>query len=161
MAVVTGTLGATLYVAATPLVDVYAAADAIDDFQSLSYTQVGLVENLGEFGRQSELVTFVDISAARTLKIRGPYNDGQMQMTLGADLSDAGQLVLFNAANAIDQFTYPFKIVVVGTNNYFDGIFFGAKVFSFRIQMGAANSIFRALVTLEVNTQVFVGDATT
>ena len=154
-----GTLGATLYVAAIPLVDVFTAADNITDFHSLMYTQVGLVENLGEFGRQSELVTFVDISSARTLKIRGPYNDGQMQMTMAYDLSDAGQTILFDAANAINQATYPFKIVLVGVNAYFDTIYFGAKVFSYRIQAGAANSVLRALCTLEVNTQVFVGDS--
>jgi hypothetical protein len=159
MSAVTGTLGATLYVAAIALVDVFAAADNISDFQSLSYTQVGLVENLGQFGRKSELVTFVDISSARTLKIRGPYNDGQMQMTVGMDISDAGQSILFTAANTIDQLTYPFKIALVGTNAYFDTVYFGAKVFSFEVQAGAANSVLRALVSLEVNTQVYIGDA--
>ncbi len=159
MAVPTGTLGATLYTSATPLTAAVVASGTITDFQSLVYVNVGLCENLGEFGRQSELVTFVDIASARTYKIRGPFNDGQMQMTVGSDLSDAGQLLLFTYANAIDQFTYPFKVSVVGTNNYFDTIYFGAKVFSFRFQPGAANSIFRALVQLEVNTQVFIGDA--
>ena len=155
----TGTLGATLSVSATPLVDVFASADAITDFQSLMYVTVGLVENLGEFGRQYELVTFVSISDARTLKLKGPYNDGQMQMTVAYDLSDAGQTVLFDAVNTVDQNTYPFKIVFVGTNAYFDTIYFGAKVMSYRIQAGAANSVLRALVSLEVNTQVFIGDA--
>ena len=154
----TGTLGATLSVSATPLVDVFASADNISDFQLLVYVAVGLVENLGEFGRTYQLVTFVSISDARTLKLKGPYDDGTMQMTVAYDLSDAGQTILFNAVNTVDQNTYPFKIVFVGTNAYFDTVYFGAKIMSYRIQAGAANSVLRALVQLDVNTQVYAGD---
>ena len=153
----TGTLGATISVSATPLVDVYASAAMISQFQALTYVAIGLVENLGEFGRQFELVTFVSISDARTLKLKGPYNDGQLQMTVAYDLSDAGQTVLSGAVNTVDQNTYPFKVVFVGASTYFDHIYFGGKIMSYRIQAGAANSVLRALVAIEVNTQVFVG----
>lgn len=151
----TGTLGAQLFIAAAPLASIVGLS--ITSFQSLTYTAVGFVENLGEFGRQFEKVTFQAVNDARTLKLKGPYDDGSMQLTVGADISDAGQAILFSAGNAVDQNTYPIKVTVVGADVYNDVIYFGGKVMSFRFQAGAANSVFRALVAMEVNTQVFVG----
>jgi hypothetical protein len=153
----TGTLGAQLSVGASPLVTVTGLT--ITSFQGLGYTAVGFVENLGEFGRQFETVKFVSVNDARTLKLKGPYDDGTMQMTVGSDLFDAGQQILFNAGTALDQNTYPFQLILVGASAYWDTIYFGGKVMSFRFQAGAANSVFRGLVNLEVNTEVFVGDS--
>jgi hypothetical protein len=154
---VTGTLGATLGVSATPLASIIGLSIASFQPPAASYTTVGFVENLGEFGRQFEKVTFVSISDARTLKLKGPYDDGTLQLGLGADISDAGQAILFSASQAVDQNTYPMQIILVGASVYDNYIYFGGKIMSFRFNAGAANAVFRATVSIEVNTAVFVG----
>lgn len=155
---VTGTLGARLFTSATPLTNIDGAADAIGDFQGLTIaTECGLIENFGELGRQFETVTFVSVGEGRTRKLKGPYNDGQMQFTLGLDLSDAGQAALKAYAEASNQNTYPFKITLVGADASYDTIYFGAIVTAFRTQMGAANAVVKAMLTLEVNTTIFTG----
>lgn len=155
---VTGTLGARLYTSATPLSNIDGAADAIGDFQGLTIaTECGLIENFGELGRQFETVTFVSVGEGRTRKLKGPYNDGQMQLTLGLDLSDAGQAALKSYADASNQNTYPFKITLVGADASYDTIYFGAIVTAFRTQMGAANAVVKAMLTLEINTTIFTG----
>lgn len=154
----TGTLGARLFASATPLVDVNTAADAIADFQGLTIaTEVGLIDNFGELGRVFDSVTFQAVADGRTYKLKGGYNEGNIQLTLGQDLSDAGQALLKSYGNATDQNTYPFKITIVGADASFDTLYFGAKVMSFRSQMGAANAVIRAMVTLEINTPIFTG----
>lgn len=154
----TGTLGARLYTSATPLTDVEAAADAIGDFQGLTIaTEIGLIENFGEFGRQFDAVTFQAVKDGRTYKLKGGYNEGNIQLTLGQDLSDSGQAALKAYAEATNQNTYPFKITLVGADASYDTIYFGAKVMSFRTQMGAANAVIKAMVTLEINTPIYTG----
>lgn len=153
----TGALGARLYTSATPLTDVAGAADAIGDFQGLTIaTEIGLIENIGELGRVFETVTFQELATGRAFKLKGPYNDGQLQITVGQDLTDAGQAALKSYV-ASDQNTYPFKMTLVGADASYDTIYFGAKVMSFRTQLGAANAVIRAMVTLEINTPIFTG----
>lgn len=154
----TGTLGARLYTSATPLTDVEGAADAIGDFQGLTIaTEIGLIENFGEFGRVFDPVTFQAVADGRTYKLKGGYNEGNIQLTLGQDLSDAGQAALKSYAEATNQNTYPFKVTLVGADASYDTIYFGAKVMSFRTQMGAANAVVKAMVTLEINTPIYTG----
>lgn len=158
MAAPTGTLGAKLYTSATPLTDIAGSADAIGDFQGLTIaTEVALITNFGEFGRVFQNVEFQSVGEGRTYKLKGGYNDGQIQLGLGQDLSDAGQAALKAYADASDQNTYPFKIVLVGADASYDTIYFGAKVMSFRTQMGGLNDTIRSMVTLEINTTIFTG----
>ncbi len=156
----TGTLGSKLYVATDPLVDIYASADNVSDFQMLTITnEVGLVENLGQFSRVFTLVTFNSIGDGRTLKLKGPFNDGNMALAVGMDLSDPGQAILFAAAKSTTQDTFPFKLTLNGANAYFDTVYFGALVMSYQIVGGTASNVLMANVSLEVNTEVFVSDS--
>lgn len=155
-----GTLGARLYASATALVNIEAAADAIGDFTGLTIaTEVGLIENFGEFGRVFAPVNFQAVSDGRMYKLKGGFDDGNIQLTVGQDISDAGQALLKSYGEASNQNTYPFKITLVGADANFDTIYFGAKVMSYRTQMGSVNSVIKALVTLDINTPIFTGAA--
>ena len=153
----TGVLGARLYTSATPLADVEAGADAIGDFQALTITtEVGLVESFTEVGKVYDVVPFVPISSGRTHKLKGPYNSGQFTVTVAQDLTDAGQAALLSYVVG-DQNTDPFKLTYVGADANYDTHYFGAKVMSFRTILGAANSVMRATIVLEINTDPFIG----
>lgn len=152
----TGVLGARLYVGDTPLANIEAAADALADFTALTVaTEVGLIENLGNFGKVFNKVTFMAIADGRTYKLKGGYDQGSLQMTVGSDLSDAGQFLMYTYGTAADQNTYPFKIVLVGVDAGFDTVYFGGKVFSYQQQLGSADTIIKALITIEINTPIF------
>jgi hypothetical protein len=154
----TGVLGARLYVGPTALVDIESAADAIADFTALTVaTEVGLIENLGEFGKVFDKVTFQAIADGRTYKFKGGYDQGSMQLTVASDMTDAGQALLFAYGTAADQATYPFKITLVGVDASFDTYYFGGKVFSYRQQLGSVNTIIKATVSIEINTPIFIG----
>ena len=69
---VTGALGARMYTSATPLTNLTTASDAISDFQGLTIaTEIGLIENFGEFGKQFDLVTFQAVADGSTYKLKG------------------------------------------------------------------------------------------
>lgn len=156
----TGVLGARVYVGATALSNIEAAADAIADFTALSAgLEIGLIENIGEFGKVFDLVTFQAVADGRTYKLKGGYNPGSLQMTVASDLTDAGQALLFAYGNAGDQNNYPFKVVLNGVDANFDTVYFGAKVFSYRQQLGSVNNIIRATISIEINTPIYIGAA--
>ena len=158
MATLAGTLGARLYISDTALTDIETAADAITDFQGYTYdNEIGLIENVGEFGKVFDLVTFQAVKDGRTYKLKGGFNEGNLQLTVAQDLSDDGQSALYSYGTAANQNTYPMKITLVGADASFDTIYFGGKVMSYRTQMGSVNSVVRALVTIEVNTPTFIG----
>lgn len=74
-----------------------------------SYTEVGEVASLGEFGRTYAEVTWTPINSRGVQKFKGSYNDGSMAVGLGRDINDAGQAAMKTALD-IDA-DYNFKVV--------------------------------------------------
>jgi hypothetical protein len=103
-------------------------------YAALSYTSIGEVTNFGEFGRVYQLVTHNPVSSRGTQKFKGSYNEGTMNLQLGLDTDDAGQ-VLAKTASTSDSLYY-----------------FQAMVMSFNVNLGEVNSITSAACTLEVTT---------
>ena len=155
---ITGVLGTRLFVGGVALVNIDAAASTLADFTALSTTvEVGLIENLGEFGRVYQLVPFQSIATGRTYKLRGGFDDGAMQLTVGQDLTDAGQALLYQYGTTSDQATYPFRVLLNGADPTVEEYFFGAKVMSFKTVLGPVNSVLKATIDLQINTPIYVG----
>jgi hypothetical protein len=151
-----GTLGTRLYVGDTALVDIEAAADALADFTGLTTAvEVGLIESIGDFGKMFDLVTFQAIADGRTYKFKGGFNAGAIDIVVAADLADAGQLMLYTYGNAADQNTYPFKMVLNGATAAYDTLYFGGKVFSYRITPSSVNNVMKANIKIEINTNIY------
>jgi len=73
-----------------------------------AFTEIKGASNLGTVGDKAELVTLDEIGTARTRKAKGVRNAGSMQVVIGLDAADAGQLALL-AAEASDD-TYMIKV---------------------------------------------------
>jgi hypothetical protein len=153
-----GTLGTRLYIGDTPLANIEAAADAIADFTSLTTAaEIGLIENMGEFGKVFDLVTFQAIATGRMYKFKGGYNQGALDLVMASDVTDVGQALLYAYGNAQDQNTYPMKMVLNGADPAFDTVYFGVKIFSYRIVAGSVNNVMKANCKMEINTDVYIG----
>jgi hypothetical protein len=115
-------------------------------YAALSYTSIGEVTNFGEFGRVYQLVTHNPVSSRGTQKFKGSYNEGTMNLQLGLDTDDAGQ-VLAKTASTSDSL-YALKVTASSGDVYY----FQAMVMSFNVNLGEVNSITSAACTLEVTT---------
>src|SRR5262245_54719361 len=104
---ITGTRGVRLFMSTAPIAD---TIDTEVEFFTTTYTEIGLVETIGEFGRQFEVVSFQGLFDGRTLKLKGGFNDGTLEVGLGQDLSDAGQELLKEASEDPSQDNYGFRI---------------------------------------------------
>ncbi len=114
-------------------------------FAALTYTTIGEVTDLGEFGREYALVTHMPVASRGVVKKKGSYNAGAMTLALGLDNDDAGQALLKTASNS--DALYSFKVALQGGDIYY----FQASVMSFKTAVGGVDTITNATVTLELN----------
>lgn len=77
-------------------------------FASQTWTKVGRVENLGQFGDAASEITFDSITENRQLRLKGTRSGGSMDVVVGLDEDDAGQLALIAAEKT--DFDYAVRV---------------------------------------------------
>jgi len=155
---VNGTLGSKLFITDAAIAS---TIDSEAEFSAQSWTEVGLVESFGDFGRQFEMANFVAVADGRTYKFKASYNEGAFDFALGQDLSDSGQAIMKTAAELTDQSNYGFRIEFNDAPSTVGGpttVFFRGLAMSFRTSMGAVNSIVKANARVEVNSPIITVD---
>jgi len=120
----------------------------ISGFEALTFTEIGEVSDLGEFGREYNEVTFNPLGNRRTVKRKGSYNDGSVSMTVARVPGDAGQTALTSALDY--DGSGPFRVVLQdGTSLYFE-----AQVMSYTTNVGSVDQITTASVTLGITNDI-------
>lgn len=140
--------GATLHIGPAN-----AEATEVADYEALTYTKVGKIEDLGEFGDTAGTTTFTGLEDRRVRKFKTTFDAGTMQLTLGRDPEDEGQIAM-KAALKVDS-DYAFKI------QFSDGgvAYLRGMVSAFTTQVGNAENVVRAAATIEVNSEVLEAEA--
>lgn len=122
-------------------------------YEALSYTLIGEVENMSEFGDATREVTFTALSDRRVRKFKGSRDAGTLQLTMGNDESDSGQAALVTAETSDDE--YAFKVEGPDDSGTTPTIYyFRAKVMSARIVPGDVETIFRLRSDLGINSAI-------
>ena len=133
-----------------------AASDTLAEFQALTYTDIGLVESLGEFGDDASIVTFAAIGDGRVRKSKGARDAGTMTITCAHDPHDAGQIAV-EVAEATNN-KYAFRIVLpdAPTDSYTDSrIYFRALVASKRKNIGNNDNVVRNTYNCAIDSQLY------
>jgi hypothetical protein len=117
-------------------------------YNALTYTAVGEITDLGEFGTEYNMVSFTALGNRRVRKFKGSYNNGALALQMGRDTSDAGQTALRNAL-ASDN-SYSFKVTLQnGLKLYFTG-----KVMSYKTNVGNVDQVTAAATSIEVDSDI-------
>lgn len=144
---VTTSLGTILSISA----GVPATQDAAG-YAALTYTVVGEVTSVGEYGANFQEVTHTPLNTGVTQKFKGAKDNGSAQLSIGRDPDDAGQALLRTAA-ASRNAKYAFRVQIgdaaVGGTQYFQ-----ARVMSYTTNVNDANSVTGATATLGITTDV-------
>lgn len=115
-------------------------------YAALTFVTIGEVTDLGEFGREYNLITHNPLATRGTQKLKGSFNEGTMSVQLGLDTDDAGQ-ILAKAASLSDS-AYSFK----ATTQNGDVYYFRAMVMSFKVGGLTVDNVTAATMTLEITT---------
>lgn len=115
---------------------------------------VGEITDMGEFGREYNLVTHNPIGNRRTVKRKGSYNDGALPLTLGRiPGTDTGQALLRTAVD--DDASYSVRVTLQ------DGaiLYFTVQVMSYTANVGTVDQITQAASNLEIDNDIIEVDA--
>lgn len=118
----------------------------IAGYAALTFTPIGEITDFGEFGREYNLVTHNPVGSRGTQKFKGSFNEGTMDLELGLDTDDAGQILAKTAVD--DDANYAFKLTLQNGDIYY----FQAQVMSFKIGVAGVDDITSASISLELTT---------
>ena len=128
----------------------------LSDYSALSYVGVGEIETLGNFGDKSSSVNFVALADARTRKLKGPRDAGDLTVTVGDDPNDAGQLAMIAAELSPGDFCFCVTLndqITPSTGSPSKHYFYG-KVGSKELATGAAANIVKRNFAIWVNSPI-------
>lgn len=118
-------------------------------FEALTdWILVGEIADAGEYGRVYNMVSWNSYSARRTVKRKGSYNDGTLNLQLGRLPNDAGQQVLLQYLD-LDESLSIKVILQDGTIQYFS-----CQVFSYTSNLGNLDQITQAACQLEIDNDI-------
>jgi tail tube protein len=140
---------------------VSSATDTLMEFQQITaWTEISLVENMGELGDESAAVSGAAIGDSRIRKAKGARDAGTLALVCFHDPDDAGQLAVEDAEAT--NLNYAFKIVLAdapsGETNSI--LYFRGLVMSQRLNVGTNDNIMRRNFNIAVNSPVIVNPAT-
>lgn len=137
-----------------------AEANSIAQFNALAWTEIGLVESVGEFGDQSNEVTFAAIGDARMRRSKGARDAGTMTITCAHDPLDVGQGAVEDAEATNDNFAFRVILPDAPTAQYDDTIiYFRGLVMSKRKNVGTNDTIVRNVYNVGINSELFTDEA--
>ena len=126
--------------------------ETFDDagYAALTYTAVGEVGDLGEFGGTREVVTFTPVDTGIVAKRPGSIDYGQMSLQIARDAEDVGQIALQSAFDGAEAGNlHSFELV----DRNGDTLFFTGIVSSFTYSAGSANTMFGGSCTIDLTSK--------
>lgn len=136
--------------------------DTLAEFEAVTvWTEIGLVEDGGEYGDESTLVTGAALGDARVRKAKGARDAGTISLIVFHDPTDAGQAAMEVAEQSNDNFV--FKVDrndgPAGYSNTIE--YFRGLVSSQRNRIGTNDNIQRVTYNIAVNSEIFQNPAST
>lgn len=122
-------------------------------FEAVTWQEIGEVTDLGEFGREYNLVTHNALNNRRTIKRKGAYNDGAVTLQYAYQRQLQGQIDLQAALDSDES--APIKVVLSDDTH----LYFTAQVMSAPINVGSVDQITSASTSLEIDNDILVEDA--
>ena len=131
------------------------------EYEADSWTEVGEVEDHGEFGDEAEEITFTALSDRRVRKFKGSFNAGSLTCMCGSDGTDSGQAAMI-AAFATDD-DYNFRVILndpVTSGGTPTTLYFKGKVMSKQRNVGNVSNVVRQTFNVGINSEILVIAAT-
>lgn len=121
-------------------------------FAALSWSACGELAELPAFGAEAALATHTPLKTGIVAKRRGSLNYGSVALTMALSDDDLGQGVLQAAAEAAAGQDAQVAVKVALVNGEIQ--YFTAQVMSYRTNVGNADAITMAEVTLEIDNSI-------
>lgn len=120
-------------------------------FAALTFTEIGKVTNIPEFGASAQVVTLEPLATGITEKHKGFINYGSQTVEAAYDEADAGQVLVSSGVTGAETNT-EFSVKL----EYQDGSirYYKAKIFSYTETPNSANSMVMTSIQMEINSTI-------
>lgn len=135
--------------------------DTLLEFRAISgWTEVLLIEDLGEDGDQANSVTGASIGDGRMRKAKGVRDAGTKTIVCFHDPNDEGQLRMKEAEQTADKYAFK-EVLNDGPVGQTDSVrYFRGLVMSQRQQKGTVDNIIRTTFNIDIDSAIFEDPAT-
>lgn len=137
------------------IVSVSANAPATYDatgFAALTWAACGELADLPAFGAEAALATHTPLKTGIVAKRRGSLNYGSVTLTMALSADDSGQAIIQDKGEAGAGSDAQVSVKVALVNGEIQ--YFTAQVMSYKTNVGNADAITMAEVTLEIDNSV-------
>lgn len=139
------TSAGSTFAIATALPGTYDAAG----FNALTWQLVGEVTDIGEFGKEFNLVTHTPVAGRQVKKLKGSYNNGAITLQMARDTAAPANQDKLKTALASDA-SYAFRVTLQdGGKLYFTG-----KVMSYKTAVGGVDNVTGASTAIEIDSDI-------
>ena len=122
--------------------------------KALTFVDIGKAENIGSVGGGAEEVTFQSINELYATKMKGTRDSGTMELTMGFDATDAGQLALIAAEKTDGYYGFELEFNDAPTGGTPSKVHFVALVMSVQNSPDSANSVSKLVSNLSITNAV-------
>lgn len=85
-------------------------------YDALTWTEVGMIESIGEFGPESSIGSFTPIGTGIACKFMGTTDNGEISLTIAKTSTDTGLQTLIAAQGATSSTAMKVELSEVGTS---------------------------------------------
>lgn len=124
-------------------------------FEALTWTEVGEVTEIPAFGKIYNIVTHLPLKSRQTIKRKGSYDNGDVEVMYAYDVNDdAGQVIMTAAVDSDNS--YAFKVDI--KDPALKSCYFTAQVTSQPLTVGSTDSIVMMSSTLAIDNDILIED---
>jgi len=141
------------------------ATESVANYDALTWTEIGLIESVGEFGPDASIGTFTPIGTGVACKFMGTVDNGEVSLSI-AKSDDDGLAILLSKQG--DVTSVPMKVELSDTPDasgtgatprptrfMFPGLVKGS-----RYSVGTGDDVVKVQSSLVINGTIFEGSAT-
>ena len=111
---------------------------------SPTYTEIGMIESIGEFGPEANTGSFTPIGTGLAGKYMGTTDNGDVQLTIAKTTTDTGLTELISAQKSDDPLAYKIELSD-GTAYTFNGL-----CRSCRVNVGSGDDAVKITATIAI-----------
>ena len=111
---------------------------------SPTYTEIGMIESIGEFGPEANTGSFTPIGTGLAGKYMGTTDNGEVQLTIAKTTTDTGLTELISAQKSDDPLAYKIELSD-GTAYTFNGL-----CRSCRVNVGRGDDAVKITATIAI-----------
>ena len=156
--------GTKFYLSATAVTMTGVDNTDLASFDALSWTEVGMIESIGEFGPENSIGSFTPLGTGTACKYAGSTDNGELSLSIAKTMTDTGLLALIARQGNPAEAAFKVELSEVGTTTgghavpaKYHRYCFNGLVKSARVTLGSGDDVVKVSVAIPITGEIIEG----